>query len=822
MKLPLELLYNLRLLRKNLGFVAICVLMIGMGMGLSITMYSITLNVDTRLLPFENGDRFVDIFGYDTSPNPGRQVVTDGFIYQLLQASSTSFETLGAFSDFSAVFSDGIVSERFEASRVDPELFQASGVVPAFGRTLQVSDSIVGSPAIAVISHRLWQNYYAGKEDILGTVSRINGEPVTIVGVMPEGFAYPMFHDIWMPLQVPGGVEPGQFPRLSIQGVLYENVSIETAKVEIENLFQQLGATFPDEYGDVDPRVRNCCRIINYSDDDSPGAALLAMLTFSLLFLICLNVANLFLVRTNQRIHEFSIRSALGASRSRLILAVLQDSLLITFLGALLGFILADLGMTYVGTAADEALSVYGDMPFTFYFGWETSIAVTAVFLILIIWVLTAGLAVWQISRQDLSQTLAGGKTGATESHSAFGTATMVSIEVIFSCFLLVFTGVLIGASIQSANTDYGTATEGYITGRVDLPLDNFPDSSSREEFRQNLQLELLSQNGIDEVSFTEALPSQGGTPFLFQMTDRDVRVEERYPLKALISVANNYFETMDITLRAGRNFDSTDTSESAPVIIIDEVFAEQMWPEEANPVQAAVGKTIQISARTEPPIWETRTIVGVISHVIQGVAMDGINRTAFYQPFSQRSISRGVARLNVVAKVSGAPDDYRQTLQLAAANTNRNVPVASISSLTDWLTAANSVVVFATEASTGMAVLTLALAVTGIFAIISRSVRQRTKEIGIRRAVGSSNHNVLWVFMLQGLRYLGLGLTLGGGTAILASGAISNESIQLVEWLPLVLVAVSSGLACLVLLATYGPASQLIAMEPGETLRDE
>lgn len=823
MHLPLDLLYNLRLLRKNLGFVSICVLMIGMGMGLSITMYSITVNVDTRLLPFENGDRFVDIFGYDNSENAAREIVRDGFIYQSLQASSSNtFKTIGAYLETRAVLSDGEVSERFEAVRITPNLFQETGVVPNLGRSLLPSDGAFGARPVAVISHRAWQSYYVGRQSIIGSISRINGDPFTIVGVMPEGFVYPQSHDIWMPLQLTTGLEPGEYPNISIQGVVTDGVPIESARIEVASLLQQLAATYPQHYEQVEGRARNCCRFINYGDETVPGANLLAMLTFSLLFLICLNVANLFLVRTNQRIHEFSIRMALGASRKQLVQAVLQDSLLIALLGGLLGFILADLGMSYVGTSADSALATMGGLPFTFYFGWELATIISAFVLIVLIWILSAGLAVWQIARQELSQTLAGGKTGATESRSALGTATMVSIEVIFSCFLLVLTGVLIGASIESANTDYGTATDGYLTGRVDLPAEGYSELASRNTYRENLQLELLRQEGIEDVSFTTALPSQGDRSYFFQLDDRDVRVNNQYPRKAMISIANNYFETMEVALLAGRNIDVTDTQNSLPVVIIDEIFAEQMWPEEANPILGAVGKSIELTSSVDSSDWNTATIIGVAPHIIQGVAMDDINRTSFYQPLSQRQLIRDTARLNVVVKVSGDPQDYRQILQLAAARVDRDVPVATISTLSDWLIAANSVMVFATEASTGIAILTLVLAVTGIYAIVSRSVRQRTKEIGIRRAIGSSNGNVLWVFIRQGLKYLGLGLTLGGGAAILASNALDSESIQLLTWLPLVLVIVSLGLGLLVLVATYSPARLLIALEPGETLHHD
>ncbi|MCG8415116.1 MAG: ABC transporter permease, partial [Pseudomonadales bacterium] len=395
----------------------------------------------------------------------------------------------------------------------------------------------------------------------------------------------------------------------------------------------------------------------------------------------------------------------------------------------------------------------------------------------------------------------------------------------VFSCFLLVLTGVFIGASVESAETDYGTATEGYLTARVDIPTDFYTTASARAIFRNNLATELLIEQGVEAVTYTSALPSQGASRrYSYRVGDRDLRVNDTYPRKGVVYVENNYFETMGVSLTAGRSFDNGDSENSIPVVIIDELFAEQLWPNEANPSQAAIGRTLELDFSGNDSSWTTVSIVGVTPHILQAVAMDDINRTSFYQPLSQRCcFSPGQdLRLNVAVKVAGNPQDYRQTLQVAAAQVDRNVPPAFILSLEEWQEGANSVMVFASQASTGIAILTLALAITGIFAIVTRSIRQRTKEIGIRRAVGSSNNNVLWVFIRQGFKYLCVGLIIGGGGAVLISNMVTTESIRLLEWLPLVFPSVSVGLALLVFLSTYGPARELIAMEPGETLRDE
>lgn len=813
MNLSLDLIFNLRLLRKNFGFVAICVLMIALGMGLSITLYTIMDNGGTKSMPIPDGDRYVDIRGYDSTIGSGRRFGLDGYAYQILEDSARSFKTFGASRRLSAIFSDNDVAARYQGVRITPNILQATGVVPALGRTLLPSDDIPGAQPVVLISHLLWRNYYAAREDIVGVSSVINGNPYTVVGVMPEGYRYPTTHDLWLPLQLAKGAQPGETPELGVIGILNEGSTVESATVEINTLLTPLNDAFPDIYMNLAGFVNPCCGILGI--DSQVVKYSLPALTLFLLLLVCLNVANLILVRTNQRIHEFAIRSALGATRKRLVRAILQDSLLICLLGAFLGLFLADFGMAYVDAAATEALSVLGGQPFWFNFDWELRTAISAVVVVITIWLLSAGLAIWKIARQDLSVTLAGGSNSGNESRSSFGTATMVSFEMVFSCFLLILSGVAIGGSIDAVRTDYGTATAGYLTGEIDLSSDRYSDGSTRDFFQENLGQELLSRDGIEAVSFTTALPSQYGDEVRYNLEAQDVMVDNRFPRQNVVHISDNYFDVMEVPLLSGRVFDGTDTLDSLPVVIVGELFAEQMWPN-----QQAIGKRIEISPATDSA--QFLTVVGVSSHIVQSFVLDGLYDPSFYRPMTQTCCDNSAQIMNVVLKVAGTPDEYRQVLQRAAARVDREVPVSSISSLVGVIETSNSVVLFMSEAFSTMALITLALAITGIYAIVSRSVRQRTKEIGIRRAVGSSNNLVHWVFIKQGLRYLLVGLLIGGGGAALVTNSVTSGSVGLIDYLPGVFVAVSVGLALLVFIATYTPSSSLVAMEPGETLRDE
>ncbi len=825
MNLPLDIRHNLRSLRRNLGFVALCVVVIGLGMAVSVTMYSfITSSVYTPM-PFPEGDRYVAIQRLD--PDTGQVELTpttDSYTYQLLQESVQSYKSFGAWRDSYATVSDGDIAEQIFAAHITPSLLQITDVEPLIGRNLLTSDDEPGADPVVLISYKVWQNYYAGREDIVGTISRVNGNPHTIVGVMPENFVYPVSNEMWLPLQLPTSLQPGDKPIVRMMGVLADNASIESAASEVNSLMQQLGESEPELYRNAGATATFFSRHI------APSIIfyhMLTALTVSLLLLVCLNVANLFVVRANERINELAIRNALGATPWRIVQTVLLDSLLICLLGSLLGFVLADFCVSYVDSmnsgifervtlTSSPVWSSWSDSE------WELSNIISALLVVLVIWLFSGGMAAWKIFRQDISSVLGAGSTGTVGGGKSTGSVVLVSIEIVCSCFLLILCGVLIGGANDLADVDYGTATEGYLTARINLPNVSYPDVSSREVYRQSLQQNLLAEEGISAVTFTSALPSQQGVNTNYNLEDRNLLTgSNSYPSQEIILVANDYFQSLDVPLIEGRAFDSSDSGDSLQVVIIDKLFAEKMWPD-----QPALGKRIEVNPETESSQW--LTVVGVTSHIIQGWSLFGVDRPSLYRPFSQNASPFNPQSLNVderfliAIKVEGNPDDYRRVLQEAAAGIDREIPLTFISSLSDVLELTNVFTIISNTISSNIAFFTLVLAVTGIYTIVSRSVWQRSREIGIRRALGSSDAKVLWVFVRQAFKYLLLGLFLGGGAAVLASSSLTVLFSGIMSWLPLVFVCVSVGLGMLVFVAAYNPARRLVNLEPGEALHYE
>ncbi len=810
MSLLSDLRYNLRLLRKSPGFVVICVLVIGLGMGMSITSYSILSSIAAKPLPFPDGDSFVRVRGVDNSN--GRTVAMDGYAYQTLQASVQSYKTFGAQRDVLATFSDGGVAEQFRGSTITSNLLQATAVAPLLGRSLLPQDDIPGAEPVVLISYRVWQDYYAGREDIVGVNCRINGNLYTVIGVMPDGFAFPEAEQVWLPLQLSNSLQSGEGPRLGITGVLAEGITKEMATAEVNALLAVLGDEYPDSYANYAATVNPFTNLFGADDPIVRLAVRLLplLLTLALVLLVCVNVANLILVRTNERIQEFAICSSLGATRWRLVRSILQDSLIICVLGGLLGVILADIGMSVVGSSFLEMTS--GNIPFWMTFDWELGVGSTALLAMLLIWLISAGLAFWQVSRLELFSLLASGKTGATGSRNPIGTAVLVNVEMVISSFLLIIGGVVVGVFGDIAKLDYGTATEGYLTGRINLPPARYADNSAQEIYRENLKRELLEQQGIERVSFSTALPSQYGNWADYNLEDRDLFANNRYPQQQLIFVAADYFETMELTLNEGREFDLTDTAESLAVVIVDENFSDQIWPGES-----ALSKRIEIYPDT--PDSRMLTVIGVTTHIIQSSAADeGLDRLNLYLPLAQSS----GAPFSVVLKTEGDPESFYRILREAAVRVDRDIAITGISPLTGLIEEANALVIFMARLFLVLALITVVLASTGIYALVSRSVHQRSKETGIRRAVGSSDRQVLWVFMSPGFKYLSIGLLIGGGSAALITSFLATRLPEVLFWLPSVFTIVTIGLALLIFFSTYNPARLLVAIEPGDMLRNE
>ena len=512
----------------------------------------------------------------------------------------------------------------FNGARIEADTLGLLQTSPLLGRSLQANDAVPGAAPVAVVGYALWQGYYAGREDIVGYQSRINGEPYTIVGVMPEGFSFPIRHNLWLPFQLDVNPAPGANNRLSIVGLLNEGVSYESAELEFNSLMESLGEEFPEYYsGSVG--VVMSYPLITMNDGPIFGQLIVGMVVIILL-LVCFNVTNLLTVRSSERISELAVRSALGGTRWRIMSQVLFESLLICMVAAGIGLLAGALALAAIRSLV---ASFPGAMAFWVTFDLRMSDIFGVLIMTLGIWLISGLYPAWQISRQNISGLLSSDAGSVAGGAAGRLTRLLVTLQIIGSSFLLIIGMFFIIGIYAGGRADMGIESEGYLSAEIDLSLSNYSDAMSKVSFLDNLGRELESSDQFESVTFATDLAGQLPPRLAYSLEDRDVSVESRYPQVGLVWSSPNYANLMQIDVLSGRYFDFDDSASSLPVVVIDEIMADRFWPDES-----ALGKRIQLEPNQSS---EWLTVVGVINHLIQGQpTAERFYQSTVYRPFAQ------------------------------------------------------------------------------------------------------------------------------------------------------------------------------------------
>ncbi|PCI76731.1 MAG: hypothetical protein COB20_09865 [SAR86 cluster bacterium] len=810
--------YSLRLLLKTPGFSGICLVVIVLGLTVILSIYSLLYEVRYKDLPFPGGDRFVALKASDknTGIDLG-EFVSNAHVYNAIRANVTGFEVFGGFQQEAIAISDDESIVAVSSASITPNLLHSTSVLPIMGRLFDDDDAIPGAPETALISFQLWQNYYNADSEIIGKQSRINGSPRTIIGVMPEGFAYPIAHNIWVPLSVPESAAiEDESHRIVIAGVLTEDSNLNAINNEIDSVLARLAEEMPSKYGNIKADV-SAHALVWIGGVGGIGTALFVV-TGLVLSLICLNLATLLFVRANSRRQELAIRNALGASRGQIVLQILLESLILCIAGMLAALMLSNLLLTAIenGLTSLMANSSVDALPFWFELGIGNNSILVASVLTAVVWLVSGSYAAFSASGKDLNQILESGSKGATGSKQGRTAKVVVGFEIVFSCFLLILCGLLLLSTNNMQNTEFGGSSEGLSVATYELVTTAYESPQSRLRYIQNLEQELLALGSVEEVSFTTAIPGWVSDEFpSFALEDRDVRLDDRYPRQGVVWVAGNYFDLLNIELLQGRYFSGNDNTDSLPTVIVDQLFAENMWPGES-----AIGKRVQLDPDSND-VSQWLTIVGVVPHILQGDPIAGQKtQSTFYRPVYQET----PIRVQLVAKHTSdfSLAEFRQQLATAGTRVDRDIPFDSAQRLVDAQRIGITLQGAIGRIFGGIAITTFVLAIIGIYAVISRSITQRTSEIGIRRALGSSAGSVIRIFVTQGVLFLVVGILVGGGAAILVSTVLTAVYDDLLSWLVPVFLVVTGTIGAMIFLASYVPARTAVRMEPGDALRYE
>ncbi len=803
-----DLSYGVRMLAKRPAFTAVAVITLALGIGASTAIFSAVNPILFEPLPYPHAGRITMVWDFG---NGGARVnVTFGTYRELLERSR-SFEALAAMRVWQPTLTGMTQPERFEGQRVSASYFRVLGVSPALGRDFQESDDQLNGPAVVIISDGLWRRRFGEDNAIAGNQITLDDRTYTVIGVMPRAFENVLAPstEIWSPLQydtalLPDSREWGH--HLRMVGRLRAGVQPDQARVEINAIAQNPVSQFtrPSHAALQQGLIVNALQ-----DDVTSGVrpALLAVLGAVLLVLAiaCVNVTNLLLARGAQRRGEFAMRAALGAGRMRMIRQVLTESLMLSVVGGALGMIVAQFGVRALVALSPPGLPRAGTISmnggvFAFALGITTLIGLG----VGLIPALHASRTDLHLGLQQSSQRTAGGHQWLRR--------TLVVAEVALALVLLVSTGLLLRSLQRLFAIDPGFDASNVLTMQVQISFRRFDEAATNRFYEQALEA-IHEVPGVTEAAFTSQLPLSGdiedgyGVHFESSPTGNPEADSGAYRY----AVSPSYFETMTIPLLSGRLLNGHDIAGAPPAVLISESLARSKFGD-----QDPIGQRLRIGPTDGP--WDT--VAGVVGNVKQtSLALDQTD--AVYITNEQWRMFPDRARWLAVRTRGGAAA-FAPAIKQAIWSVDKDEPIVRLATMEARLEASAAERRFALVLFEAFGLVALVLAAIGIYGVLSGSVTERTREIGVRLALGAPRSNILALVIRQGMTLTILGLVIGLTGAALATRALVTMlfGISLLDPITyfgvIALLLAVSGVACWI------PARRATKVDPLVALRQE
>jgi predicted permease len=800
-----DLRFGVRMLLQQPTMSAIAVIALGLGIGLTTTMYSI-VHAAMADMPFEEAHELYHLEQVRSAAG-NSEMALDDYDFLDWRSQQTSFEDLAAFTQGTINVAGTEQPVRYEGAFVMAEIFTLLGVEAHVGRVIAPSDTAPGAQPVLVLGYDVWRNYYDSDPNIVGTEVRINGQPGTIIGVMPDGFRFPMMEEAWAPLVIDTATtERGQQRRLDVLARLRDGVEPETALAELESISERLEAQYPVLNEGVRPDMDRFVR--EYLDP--PAIMMLWTMqgaVFLVLLIACANVANLLLARALDRSREVAVRASLGASRARIVSQMLTEALVLAAFGGALGLMIARVGVLWFNDAL-----VGVEVPFWIVVELDPQVLLFSGVVVGLAAVLAGVMPAWQITSTDLNDVLKDETRGSSSLRMGRIGRALVVAEVALSCGLLVGAGLMIKSVTQLASLDYGFRTDVY-SARLGLFEGDYPDPGSRREFFDELQRRIAAEPGVVATTLADALPgTYRASMSRITIEGEAYATPQDHPAVNFATIGPGFFETFEARIESGRDFSDDDRFDGLPVAIVNASFAARFFPG-TDPI----GQRFHIGTSE---IAEVRwlTVIGTVPDLyMEGIGDTG-NRPAqgFYLPLAQ-SDRRFVS---IVARANADHMQLSEPVRQAVSSLDANLPLYWVRPLQSEIDSNTWFYnVFGSLFMTFGAV-ALFLAAIGLYGVMSFAVGRRTQEVGIRKALGAQRGDVLRLVLRQGVLQIGLGLGLGVGLAMLTAGGLELVLFQVDPHDAVVYGTVLAVLAAAGLGACAVPALRAARIDPIEALR--
>ena len=808
-----DLRYSLRRLAKSPGFTAIVVLTLALGIGANTAIFSAVNAVLLRPLPYRDAHRLVTVEHLYPSLDLEAPVSVPGFLdYKRL---ARSFESMAVQTGWQANLTGVDEPVRMQGQRVTGEFFTTLQVPALLGRTLQPGEDTEGRARVAVLSHDAWRRIFGAAPDIVGRSLSLNGESYEVVGVMPSGFRdfFNREAEVWAPLvfepeQMTDENRTSEF--LNLIGRLRPGVPVEQASGELRTLAGQLKRDHPDDYP-PDWSLMVTPLSVQATGNVRPALLVLLGAVGFVLLIACANVANLLLARAASRSKEIAVRTALGATRERLLRQLLTESALVSLAGGAVGLLLAHAGVRAL-VAAD-----IGNLPRADEIGIDGTVMLFTLLVSLLAGVLFGLAPAIHTAAPDLHGALKEGGRGTTADRGSHALRrSLVVTEVALALTLLTGAGLLLKSFARLQRVDPGFDPTSLLTFNLALPQVRYPSDTSQIAFFDQVFPAIARVPGVVGVGGTSVMPFGGNwATGSFEIEGYQPPENQPGPWGDIRVVSPHYFETLRIPLLRGRYLTDEDREDTRAVAVIDQEFVRRYWPTE-NPI----GKRFTFG----PPDGVTDTtrnewieIVGVVGHAAHE-GLDADPRIQLYLPYRQTALPF----MAVAVRTRGNPDRYVNLVRDAVRSVDPDQPISGIAPMEELLSRSvgqRRLSMMLLSLFSGIA---LVLASVGIYGVMSYSVTQRSRELGVRIALGADRSDVLRLVLRQGMRLAALGIGIGLAAALALTRLIESQLYGVTATDPGTFAGVAAVLAGTALLANLIPAIRATRLDPAVVLREE
>ncbi len=805
-----DLRYGWRMLRKSPGFTVVVILMLALGIGANTAVFTILSATLLRPLPFEKPDELVQIWQTRTSGS-----------FQLMEASypnyldmrdhSQVFSRLGGYSNTTATLSGKDGAEQVPLTVASSGFFEALGVQPMLGRTFAPAEDGAQQQTAVILSYGGWRRRFGGDPHVVGKSLTLDGSLCTIVGVLPESFQFgpSRSSDIWRSLHLAGGM----LARRNLYWFhpvarLKPGTSLQQAQAGMQTLARQLESRYQDSNQGVG------IRLVSLRDElvgsIRPVLIMLMASVGFVLLITCANVAGLLLARSVPRQREIAIRIALGAARARSVRQILTEGVLLALIGGAAGVVAASWAVPAILSAIPK--DQVASLPALLGLGVDRTVLLFSLGLSVITGIVFGMAPALQIFNSHVGGTLQeSGRSSVASPHSRLRNALVIG-EVSMAVVLLVGAGLMLNSLRQVLQVDPGFKTDHLLTLSVALPDKSYPDDARAQAFVRQLLENTGRLPGVKEAAAVSVVPlSGGGNTSRFDLEGRPkASGGEEYEANSR-TVSANYFRAMGIPLRAGRFFTEQDNSKSPHVVVVNQTLADLAFPNQ-NPI----GKRINFTYSNAPNLWE---IVGVVGD--ENVTALDRNRTpVVYDNFEQDASGY----FSLMVRTEQDPAALAGSVRRVVGAIDPQVPVFGVASMEQVIADSPTTLLRAYPAYLvgALAGIALLLAGLGIYGLLAYSVAQRTRELGLRMALGAQPWQVLGMIMRNGLRLTLIGTGLGVLAAVGAARLISSLLFGVTPTDFATFVEVGGLLLLAVLPATYIPAYRATKVDPMVALRYE